>query len=295
MPRRASAAAVAAAAVALVCVAAVSPASAQTCGKTFDQFGNVEYDLTHLSAETNPFFISGGDLDCTWDVAEKNYSYYFNFCNNVNSNTKPPPCNGHDGAVLQFNWEDYSCFSAGQASAATTSIDLIDQSNPALGVKLHYTNGDLCHTNQVYRQTTVNAYCDDTGRKGTLNDVAEIGGSKACKYEINFYTPFACPTQCPITGDDRLPCGGHGYCRYDKSNSMARCYCKDGWGGKACDVDLSAGVDGTIVGLLVTVLIMAILFVVAVVLLYRQVRGYRTDYDRYSRLRGQELVTNESI
>lgn len=283
----------------LACAAALcllaAPALAQTCSKSFDQFGDVSYDLSHLAQATNPYFIAGGDLDCTWDVAEKNYSYYFDFCSNVNAAGKPPPCNGRDGAVLQFNWEEYNCYSAGRSSESTQTLSLIDQSNPALGVQLHYTNGDLCHTNNVYRQTYVNAYCDDTGRKGALNDVAEVGGSKACVYQINFHSPYACPTQCPITGDDRLPCGGNGFCRFDKTNSKARCFCKSGWGGTACDVDLSAGTSGTMIGLLVTILILSILFIGAVVLLYRQVRGYRTDYDRYSRLRGQELVTNESI
>ena len=52
--------------------------SAQGCSWAPDGAG-VTYDMTKLQ-EAGPYFMEGGDLDCTWDVVEQNYTYFFQFC-----------------------------------------------------------------------------------------------------------------------------------------------------------------------------------------------------------------------
>ena len=59
--------------------------------------------------------------------------------------------------------------------------------------------------------------------------------------------------------------------------------------------DLNAGVSGTIVGLTVTVTIFALVLAGALAMLYKQVKDYRSDANNYLKLRGQEMITNESI
>ena len=77
-----------------------------------------------------------------------------------------------------------------------------------------YENGDLCHTNNVKRKTTVVALCEDAleATEGA-DQVREVGGAKMCDYEIIFRSSYACPKECPVAGDERKSCGGNGHCR----------------------------------------------------------------------------------
>lgn len=249
------------------------------------------YDLSKLQ-EAGPFYIKGGDLECTWDTVEQNYTYFFSFCGSVEA--PAPSCTNHDGAVVQM---DYAASFANQCKSAgkeeTAKYALADENDPAAGFKVTYTNGDLCHTNNVNRKTTVVALCEDAleldARVGG-DQVREIGGAKACNYEIIFRSSYACPKECPVAGDERKSCGGNGHCRYDRDANAARCFCSNGWGGEDCMTDMNAGVSGTIVGLTVTVTIFAIILAGALGMLYKQVRDYRTDANKYLMLRGQEMV-----
>jgi hypothetical protein len=278
-----------------VTLLSVSSASAQACSWAPDGAG-VTYDMTKLQ-QAGPYFTEGGDLDCTWDVVEQNYTYFFQFCGNVDK-SPAQSCDGHDGAVLQLDYRasfDNQCKSAGKSSS-TPKYGYADPSDPASGFRVTYTGGDHCNTNNVDRQTTVVAYCDEAGLANDgANQVREIGGAKACNYEIVYHSSFACPKECPVTGDERKACGGNGYCRYDHDALKARCFCNTGFGGPDCTTDLNSGVDGTIVGLLVTVFIVTLMLGIALAVVYRQVRRFRDEGDSYMKLRGQELVTNDSI
>jgi hypothetical protein len=252
------------------------------------------YDLSKLQ-ETGPHFIRGGDLECTWDTVEQNYTYFFAFCGSVAP--PAPSCTGHAGAVVQM---DYAAGFANQCKSAgleeTAEYALADEANPAAGFKVTYTSGDLCHTLGRNRRTTVVALCEDALEATMGSDqVREVGGAKMCDYEIIFHSSYACPKQCPVAGDERKSCGGNGHCRYDTDAKAARCFCSNGWGGADCMTDLNAGVSGTIVGLTVTVTIFALMLAGALAMLYKQVKDYRSDANNYLKLRGQEMITNESI
>ena len=252
------------------------------------------YDLAKLQ-ESGPHFIRGGDLECTWDKVEQNYTYFFAFCGSVSP--PAPSCTTHAGAVIQMDYAasyQHQCKSAGLEETAKYSY--ADENNPAAGFKVTYENGDLCHTNKVKRKTTVVALCEDAleATEGA-DQVREVGGAKACDYEIIFRSSYACPKECPVAGDERKSCGGNGHCRYDTDAKAARCFCSNGWGGVDCMTDLNAGVSGTIVGLTVTVTIFALVLAGALAMLYKQVKDYRSDANNYLKLRGQEMITNESI
>ena len=136
-------------------------------------------------------------------------------------------------------------------------------------------------------------YCCPTSFRA--EKVAEPGGVKSCQYEITIFSVYACPTECPIS--DGMACAGNGHCRYDRSNSKARCYCNTGFGGDDCSVDTAAkgSFDGTLTGLLVTVLVIVLILAGALVMLLRQVRGFRNDASNYIQIQGQELIGNDSI
>ena len=266
----------------------------QACTYSKDGVG-VTYDLSKLKQE-GPYYLEGGDLECTWDTVEQNYTYFFAFCGSVGK-SPAPACKGKDGAVLQMDYEGpTSCKSAGKPVTDKSAYGWADPNDPAAGFRVTYTGGEMCHTNKVARQTTVVAYCDEAGTaKDGANQVREVGGPKSCQYEIIYHSSYACPQECPVTGDDRKACGGNGHCRFDTDANAARCFCSNGWGGVDCTTDLNAGMSGTIIGLLVTVFIFTIGLGAALALLYRQVRNYRSDANNYLKLRGQELVKNDSI
>ena len=86
--------------------------------------------------------MQGKDLECTWDEVEQNYTYFFQFCGNVD---KPPAhsCDTHDGAVLQMDYRasfDDQCKSAGKMPAQP-KYDYAVPNDPAADPRLH--NGTL--------------------------------------------------------------------------------------------------------------------------------------------------------
>ena len=108
---------------------------------------------------------------------------------------------------------DKQCKNAGTATSMTWG--LIDGADPSKGVKLTYTGGERCHTNNVDRQTTLLFKCEDRAIP-IVSRAEEPEGQKSCKYEIDLPSYYGCPKECPIGGDDRKLCGGHGLCNYDR-------------------------------------------------------------------------------
>jgi hypothetical protein len=104
------------------------------------------------------------------------------------------------------------------------------------GVRMSYTNGDVCFAangTKLQRALTVYFECYDSPLVITADQVYE---DEACVYRAVIRTRFGCPLQCTGgagSGGSR-PCGGHGVCGYDATNSRARCFCNRGYGGATC-------------------------------------------------------------
>lgn len=276
----------------LACSTTMVLAASDVCKYAPDGTG-VTYDLSQLQLHGYDYTIAGGDLECTANIVEKNYTYTFNFCSNVN---KVSRCRGNGAVIQEDVLGDGSCKVAGRFNAADKSMfDFVDPNRKAAGVSMRYAGGDRCHTNNVDRTTTIKAMCDERATSFRAEKVAEPGGVKSCQYEITIFSVYACPTECPIS--DGMACAGNGHCRYDRSNSKARCYCNTGFGGDDCSVDTAAkgSFDGTLTGLLVTVLVIVLILAGALVMLLRQVRGFRNDASNYIQIQGQELIGNDSI
>ena len=231
------------------------------------------YDLAKLQ-ESGPHFIRGGDLECTWDKVEQNYTYFFAFCGSVSP--PAPSCTTHAGAVIQMDYAasyQHQCKSAGLEETAEYSY--ADENNPAAGFKVTYENGDLCHTNKVKRKTTVVALCEDALEATGRRSGARGWWAKMCSYEIIFSSSYACPKGAPwlVMSASRagvmvLPL------RHRRQGSALLLQQRLGRRGLH---DLNAGVSGTIVGLTVTVTIFALVLAGALAMLYKQVKDYRSD------------------
>merc|ERR1719171_2413089 len=133
----------------LLLAAAAGVAAAGECSFSTDGI-KATYDLSKLQ-ETGPHFIRGGDLECTWNEVEQNYTYFFAFCENVASPASS--CTGHTGAVVQMDYAasfENQCKSAG---VDRSPYHFADDSDPAAGFKVTYTNGDQCHTSGNKRKT----------------------------------------------------------------------------------------------------------------------------------------------
>ena len=101
-----------------------------------------------------------------------------------------------------------------------------------------------------------------------------------------------CPLECPVTGGGL--CNSHGHCAYDRSKKKAMCYCNDGWTGAGCDTTSTSMLDlsesnGTYyhnvqVGLLVTLLLIAMGLIAIVIFMVYRIAAYRKEHmqDYYS-------------
>ena len=255
----------------------------------------VSYDLNRMSKEgSGDHEIYGGDIPCT-DEKEDNYTYYYNFCRPINlPQSHVPACNLlGDVAVLQKSI-DGTCKIAGKVK--TQKIELIDPNHPADGVKVTYSGGDSCHTQDKERKTTIYARCSHEGVAWREDLVDEPKGAKSCEYEIKLHSFKACPTECPL-GDNSKPCGGGGHCAYDHTSKKARCFCNTGKGGKACTEDIKEQqtVNGVMMGLLVTVLIFTLLLGGVLGFLIYKIREARGETSSYMKVQGQEMMLKSNI
>ena len=89
----------------------------------------------------SPYIISDGEID------EENYSikYYFNIGDFHNKK-----CHNQTSSVTEFLTKDGEtleiCENLGQYNHS--SISLIDENNPKIGIMIEYENGDICKTSQ---------------------------------------------------------------------------------------------------------------------------------------------------
>lgn len=263
--------------------AAWTSAAASQCETTI---GKTEFDLSALS---QTYTFTGGDIPCTTTV-EQNYSYFLSPCGSAISSR--PSCTGRVGAstasVFQVDTTNpNNCYIAGQKQSP--KYQLIDQNDAAVGIQVTFSGGDMCHTNQVARETLVRVFCDESATQPRSFSVSEPQGPKSCHYRLDMYAAAGCPSQCPRDDQGRV-CSGKGLCLMD-SNSP-RCFCDDSQGGDKCDQPGSAdqngtgGASGGIIALLVVLFLLTVVFGVVLFLLVKQIRGYRDDTANYIEVSG---------
>lgn len=258
------------------CTSSVT-AAASSCGLTIK---GSTFDLSPLTL-SNAAFYTVRDLV---DSRTRNFTYLFNICSNI---VVPSQCSSLNNSIqapaYQADNNGY-CYRLGN-SAASEQISLLDNNNPAAGVKLIYPGGDKCPGN-INRALTLQLMCADIASTQPSSRVSELS---TCDYSLTFQTLFACPLECGIA--NRRLCAGHGICKYDVDASASRCFCNQGYSGNDCSqLDSaaasasSAHCDGFCVALVFVVILLVAAIVGAIVLLYR-VRKIATAKNKFSSLR----------
>ena len=220
--------------------------------------GKANWDLTGLG---NPqgWTIADGKVD--------RYDYLVNFCGDVT----PPPivaklCANTTGAkgdipfwstakspAFQY-WHDksechrlaspYVPAPGSKAKPATATMALMDEDNPAAGIKLTFLNGDGCGKTEgfdvrIRRDLEVNIRCSPSDTTPVPAEVDHVYEYQMCHYSFTFDSEYGCPAECPkgvvAKGDAPKVCSLHGACDWDFDTQSPRCACDEGYLGAACE------------------------------------------------------------
>eukprot|EP00657_Telonema_sp_P-1_P008994 TRINITY_DN3184_c0_g1_i2.p1 TRINITY_DN3184_c0_g1~~TRINITY_DN3184_c0_g1_i2.p1 ORF type:complete len:272 (+),score=65.23 TRINITY_DN3184_c0_g1_i2:97-912(+) len=169
----------------------------------------------------------------------------------------------------------------------------LSQRNPAYGVQLKFTDGEVCHQSGTRRSIALNFRC--LNHASTDEDLIKVFVQEPghCEYEINFDTPFGCPTECGY-GGGQVPCGEHGTCGFDQDAQRSRCFCNVGWTGAGCGDQVSPPSDnstssGWSIAAFIIVLLAVIGFGTAGYFFFRWMQGRTINLsgDSYSKLEAQ--------
>jgi len=273
------------------------------------------YDLTKLHELSKQVPVVAVDrMQIALDGTAFQYEYTFGICTAVRA---PKICQKPNGdpthgvgkrwapvwqtntSQTQYNTPDVNdrhCYylgGNGQAAGleSVAAFGLYDMENPGKGVTLTYSYGQSCHRvtadSTGRRKTRINFVCDPTAGVEKV-DKYVMDESAHCEYDITIKSEYACPTQCGFGGTHSM-CGGHGVCGYDTDNSVARCFCNEGYSGPGCDQGGTAQETlqgyGPILGLLIFVVIALVGLVVAVLGLWRYMSQRTVPLDgSYARL-----------
>jgi len=165
-----------------------SVGSGSSC--VFKAPGGASFDLTPMKRDDHDFTgtTTGG------------YAYRFNVCGNTVKlcNSQPAPAS---------KWRGTKCNNLGDPS--TQTVSLLDGNDPAKGLRLKYTQGDICKR-QVdgqmeigSRMVSYDVYCDPSEEIGKLRTIQEVS---MCEYVIEYGSVHACPA-----GTSRGALGGRGW------------------------------------------------------------------------------------
>lgn len=279
---------------------------------TWDSKTGSHYDMRPLilnSKSKAAYSIKDGDIPCTPEE-EPSYNYVWNFCDNVPSSLMPSVCNdmGKKGVVLQWavyeDPGDFYCYIIGHydKDLHELSYKLLDSSNPAKGVSISYPKGEKCsdkYPNSV-RSATVDVECANVE-----SVVVSAQEPSVCQYHIDMKSYYGCPTECPVTSKGL--CSSHGHCAYDPKKKVPYCYCNEGYSGSDCSQKSSSSskdssddeYDGFSVqlGLLITLLIIALGLTGGVVYLAWQIGEYRKEQisNNYNTLPGSEAEMVDTV
>jgi len=167
--------------------------SVQNLKQTFgcsSSLGGINFDISSLTSTTD---FSAQDVNYKTNA----YMYYLNPCGVANSAVRTcitglaTFCQVTGGGTGSANLGTCS-IPAGGSQPADPVWSLINPSNPAVGVKVTYENGDTCGAgNPPKKMGVVNFYCDPNAGRGAANGtVAEY---PTCVFTMNIITSHVCP------------------------------------------------------------------------------------------------------
>lgn len=269
--------------------------SSFSCSK-YDSNMGANFDLSDLIRLPGQpsYTVDSGDLPCTTDKVEQNFTYNFNVCGAV-VDGMPSTCLKMDGlmsaAAVQIDKRattdasDDWCFLVGEYTESTTKLALINSQDPTEGLSLTYY-GDYCNHPRNQRRFNILLQCAD---KLTAVPTRAYETSH-CIYEVIMPSVYGCPLECPISS--RRLCAGNGHCAYDDDKNGAKCFCNKGYTGADCaTVVTSAGPSSlnyspVLLGLIITIFVIIALLVGGILLMVRQVSAYKEDMSNYQVLKG---------
>lgn len=247
------------------------------------------WDFTALE---KTMYVSGGDIECTYDKEEKSYEYAFSACGSAAVSSKCAstahcPLDGAIKSAGVIQMDDTECCVAG--SISDKSIQPLDPNDRSKGIQIILRGGQKClHPTPAPRQTTLKLLCNTRAKEPQTTAVSE---PSHCKYEITIQSIYGCPTECPIEKSSGLVCAGRGICRTDSEIDAVRCYCDEGFKGKDCGQEgsgqESAGFGG-IIAVLVILFVIMIGMAGTIFYLVKQMVAYKKDSDTYMALRENE-------
>jgi len=259
---------------------------------TFDSNMGATFELTDLyrAPDQPPYQVTDGDIPCTIDKVEKNYTYIFNVCGTIYSQI-PTSCHLQQqpsAGAVQINRQgtvdesDDWCYVAGKYEESSTKLSLLNQEDPTKGLVLTYY-GTTCPSTQKQRQFKIELQCADR--------LAAVPTSaleyESCVYTVTMPSVYGCPLECGVA--NRKLCGGNGHCAYDDDIQSAKCFCNHGYTGSACaDTVKAAGINYSpaLLGLIITLFIIVIVLAGSIAYMARQMNAYREDIANYQVLKG---------
>lgn len=249
------------------------------------------YNLQPLSVTVDgghaAWVIRDGDIPCTPET-EPTYSFMWNFCALVSNSSMPANqlCKSRGAALQYLNRSDgyKECHVIGKYDSTQDDahFSLLDIADPSRGVTIKYAAGDKCPSG-VLRSATIEVECFNTAA-----EVLSALEPSVCQYHMTMRSYYGCPAECPITNNGL--CNSHGHCAYDGKAKQPYCYCNEGFEGAACmpakvASDAQSGVYRVQVGLLVTLLVVAVGLIAVVGYMVYKITAYRKEQaDTYSRL-----------
>uniref|UniRef100_A0A6V3M268 Autophagy-related protein 27 n=2 Tax=Lotharella globosa TaxID=91324 RepID=A0A6V3M268_9EUKA len=252
----------------------------------------VYYNLMSMNLRGASWTFGDSDHD---SQSVRNYTYRIQICGEVESPSKIPACKDNLATATAWQFDSKGdrgeCFRLGSHfDDGNAEWSMIDENEPGKGIQLTYFNGDFCPYHQKNRSLTVEIVCEN--RKTVPPAFVEERGE--CHYFITLPHQAGCPSTCEISAGQ--VCGDNGFCGFDTDTHTAKCFCDDGWSGKACSTkgdgesikeEESPGCDGVCVALIFVFLLLLGLIATAVVLLLR-VRKMNELNIRFAAL-GEEL------
>lgn len=127
----------------------------------------------------------------------------------------------------------HDCYRLHNGDESETKWTFIDPEDPTTGVRLSYYSGDWCQAAGINREFHLEFYCDEIVENIPDRKEEIIFEDEICSYVLPIYTSYGCPTECPISSNNKL-CDGHGVCEFDYTNNKPQCYCYYGWDGDDC-------------------------------------------------------------
>ena len=145
--------------------------------------------------------------------------------------------------VFQYSKTNNFCHRLGGDIAVDTNynVDIIDDTNPAAGIRVTYKNGDACPQDGTSGQWGAKNRamifyfeCEDDDTPLPTTEV--IDETLQCVYEVHVKSIYGCPMECPRSGavpNDKV-CTDHGDCEWDRDAKVSECMCDKGFYGNDC-------------------------------------------------------------